>query len=83
MNLHAKQKQSYSCRKQTNGHQGARRAEGETERLELTYTRLCIKQAVFSLVSENLLCSIGNSTQIFHNAYMGKESKKEWMYIDV
>ena len=30
-----------------------------------------------------LLYSTGNSTQYFVTAYVGKESKQEWMYIHV
>ena len=40
-----------------------------------TYTLLCLKQ----ITNKDLLYSTGNSTQYFAMAYMGKESKKEWI----
>ena len=41
------------------------------------YTLLYIK----STTNKDLLYSTGNSTQYFAMAYMGKESKKEWVYV--
>ena len=43
------------------------------------YTVLYIKQ----ITNKDLLYSTGNSTQYSVMAYMGKESKKEWIYIYV
>ena len=43
------------------------------------YTLLCIKQ----ITNENLLYSTGNSTQYSVVTYMGKESKKEGIYVYV
>ena len=37
----------------------------------------CVKQ----IASGNLLYSTGNSPQYSVMAYMGKESKKEWIYV--
>ena len=35
------------------------------------------------ITNKNLLNSTGNSTQYSVMAYMGKESKKEWIYVYV
>ena len=43
------------------------------------YTLMCIKW----MTNKNLLYSTGNSTQYSVMAYMGKESKKEWIYLYV
>ena len=43
------------------------------------YTLLYIKQ----ITNKDLLYSTGNSTQYSVMAYMGKESKKEWIYVYV
>ena len=43
------------------------------------YTLLNIKQ----ITNKDLLYSTGNSTQYFVMTYMGKESKKEWIYVYV
>ena len=43
------------------------------------YTLLHIKQ----ITNKDLLYSTGNSTQYSVMAYMGKESKKEWIYVNV
>ena len=43
------------------------------------YTLLYIKQ----ITNKDLLYSTGNSTQYSAMAYMGKESKKEWIYVYV
>ena len=43
------------------------------------FTLLYIKQ----IANKNLLYSTGNSTQYSVMAYMGKESKKEWVYVFV
>ena len=47
--------------------------------LGLTYTLLFIKQ----ITNKNLPYSTGNSTQSSVMAYMGKESKKECLYVYV
>ena len=44
-----------------------------------TYTLLHIKQ----VTNKDLLYSTGNATQYSVMAYMGKESKKEWIYVYV
>ena len=44
-----------------------------------TYTLLYIKY----ITNKDLLYSTGNSTQYSVVAYMGKESKKEWIYVYV
>ena len=41
------------------------------------YTLLYIKK----ITNKDILYSTGNSTQYSIMAYMGKESKKEWIYI--
>ena len=41
------------------------------------YTLLYIKY----ITNKDLLCSTGNSTQYSVMTYMGKESKKEWIYV--
>ena len=43
------------------------------------YTLLYIKQ----ITNKDLLYSTGNSTQYSVMAYMGKDSKKEWIYVYV
>ena len=43
------------------------------------YTLLYIKQ----ISNKDLLYSTGNSTQYSVMTYMGKESKKEWIYVHV
>ena len=43
------------------------------------YTPLYIKQ----ITNKNLLYSTGNSTQYCVMTYMGKESKKEWLFVYV
>ena len=43
------------------------------------YTLLYIKY----ITNKNLLYSTGNSTQYSVLAYLGKESKKEWIYVYV
>ena len=79
MNLFTKQKQSHRYRKQTYGYQGGKRA-GINWEIEIDiYTLLYIKQ----IVNKNLVYSIRNSTQYSVMTYVGKESKKEWMYVYV
>ena len=41
------------------------------------YALLYIKQ----ITNKDLLYSTGNSTQYFVMTYMGKESKKQWIYV--
>ena len=43
------------------------------------YTLLFIKQ----ITNKDLLYNTGNPTQYSVISYMGKESKKEWMYVSV
>ena len=76
MNLFTKQKESHRCKKQTYyGYQGG---SGGGINWEIdTNTVLYIKQ----ITNKDLLCSIGNYIQYSIMTYMGKESKKEWMYV--
>ena len=78
MNLFTKQKQSHRCRKQTYDYQ----EKGGRINWEIgidIYTLLYIKQ----ITSKDLLYSTGNSSQHSVMTYMGKESKKEWIYVYV
>ena len=83
MNI-TKQKQTHRYREQTGGHQwGEGRGRGKGGGginweigIDL-YMLLYIKQ----ITNKNLLCSTGNSTQYSVMVYMGKESKKEWIYV--
>ena len=77
MNLFTKQKQSHRCGKQTYGYQG-KRAGGINWEIGIDiYTLLYIKQ----ITNKDILYSTGNSTQYSVMAYMGKESKKGWIYV--
>ena len=40
-------------------------------------------QYIKLITNKNVLCNTGNSTQYAVMAYMGKESKKEWIYVYV
>ena len=56
--------------------------KGGRDKLEIgidIYTLLYIKL----ITNKDLLYSTGNSTQYSVMAYMGKESKKEWIYVYV
>ena len=80
MNLFTKQKQNHRCRKQTYSYQGVR--GGARINWEIgtdIYTLLYIKQ----ITNKDLVYSTGKSTQYSVMAYMGKESKKEWIYVYV
>ena len=79
MNLFTKQKQSYRCRKQTYGYQGVRGGGINWETGIDIYTVLYRKY----ITNKDLLYSTGNSTQYCVMTYMGKESKKEWIYVYV
>ena len=79
MNLFTKRKQSNRCRKQTYGYQGIRAGGINWEIGTDMYILPYIKQ----ITNKNLLYSTGNSTQYSVMAYMGKESKKEWIYVYV
>ena len=79
MNLFTRQKQGHRCRKQTYGYQGGRGGGINWEIGIDIYTLLYIKQ----ITNKDLLYSTGNSTQYSVMAYMGKESKKEWIYVYV
>ena len=76
MNLFTKQKWSHRCRKQTYGYQGGKRGINWEIGIDI-YTLLYIKQ----ITNKDLLYSTGNSTQYSVMTYMGKESKKEWIYV--
>ena len=43
------------------------------------YTLLCIEY----MTNKNLLSSTGNPIQYSVMTYMGKESKKEWIYVSI
>ena len=79
MSLFTKQKQSHRCRKQIYGYQGQRWVvRGINWKIEIDiYTLLYIKQ----VTNKNLLYSTENSTPYSVVAYMGKESKNEWLYV--
>ena len=80
MNLFTKQKWSHRCRKQTYGYQGGKAGGGINWEIVIDiYTLLYIKQ----ITNKDLLYSTGNSTQYSVMTYMGKESKKEWIYVYV
>ena len=81
INLFTKQKWSHRCRKQTYGYQGGKGGgRGITWEIGIDiYTRLYIKQ----ITNKDLPYSTGNSTQYSVVTYMGKESKKEWIYVYV
>ena len=68
MNLSAKQKQSYRCRKQTYGYQGGWGGGINWEIGIDIYMLLYIKQ----VTNKNLLYSTGNSTQYSVNDLYGK-----------
>ena len=77
----ARQKQRQRCREQKYGHQGGKAGGGGMNQeigIDI-YTLLYIKQ----ITNKDLLYSTGNSTQYSVMAYMGKESKKEWIYVYV
>ena len=78
MNLSTKQKQSYRCRKQTYGYKGVGGGTNWEIGIDI-YTLLYIKQ----ITNKDLLYSTENSTQYSVMAYMGKESKEEWIYVYV
>ena len=80
MNLFAKQKQSHRCRKQTYGYQGGKGGGGMNCEIGIDiYTLVYMKQ----VTNENLLCNTGNSTQCSVVTQMGRESKKEWIYVQL
>ena len=80
MNLFTKQKQSHRCRKQTYGfHCGGREGRINWEAGIDVYTPLYIKY----ITNKDILYSTRNSTQYSVMAYMGKDSKKEWVYVYV
>ena len=76
MNLPTKQKQSHRCRKQTSlpGSKGERDKLGDWD--------WHIYTTIYKIGNnKDLLYSTGNSTQYSVMTYMGKESKKEWIYV--
>ena len=80
MNLFTKQKQTHKHRKQTYGYHVGKEGEGiNWENGTDIYTLLYVKQ----ITNKDLLYSKRNSTQYSVMTYMGKESKKEWMYVYV
>ena len=80
MNLFTKQEQTHTHRKQTYGYQREKVWGGINWEIGIDiYTLLYIKQ----ITNKDLLYSTGKSTQYSVMAYMGKESKKEWIYVYV
>ena len=79
MNLSTKQKYSYRCRKQTYGYQGLRGAGTNWEIGIDINTLLYMKQ----IPNKDILYSTENFTQYSAMAYMGKLSKKEWLFVYV
>ena len=77
MNLSTKQKQSHRCRTQSYSYQGETGGRINWETGIEIYTILYIKQ----IANKDLLYSTGNSTQYSVMTYMGKESKKDWIYV--
>ena len=73
INLFTKQKYSHRCRKQTHGYCGE---GGNILGLTKTHT-------IYKIDDKDLLYSTGNSIQYSVMAYIGKESKKEWIYVCV
>ena len=78
MNLFTKQKQSHRCRKQTYGYQWGKGWGGINWEIGIDIqTLLYIKE----ITNKDLLYSTGNSTQYSVMTFMGKETKKEWIYV--
>ena len=78
MNLFTKQKQSHRCKKQAYGYQGGKGGINWEIGIDI-YTLLYIKQ----ITNKDLMYSTGSSTQYSLMTYMGKGSKKEWIYVYV
>ena len=55
------------------------RGEGGSDKLE--NWDLHVHTTIYKITNKDLLYSSGNSTQYSVMAYMGKESKREWIYI--
>ena len=79
MKLYTKQKQSYRCRKQSYGYKGGRWGGINWEIGIDIHIILYIKY----ITNKDLLYSTGNSTRYSVMTYMGKDSKKEWIYVYV
>ena len=80
MNLLTKQKQSHRCKKQTYGYWGCQWGEGLIWEIGIDiYTLLQIKQ----VTNKDLLYSKRISTQYSVMTYMGKEAKKDFIYVYV
>ena len=78
MNLFTKQKQSHRCRKQFYGYWGKGGGINWEVGIDI-YTLLYMKE----ITKKCLLYNTGNSTQYSVMTYVGKESKKEWIYVYV
>ena len=65
--------------KQTYGYQWGKGGGINQEYGINRYTPIYIKQ----ITNKDLLYSTGNSTQYSVMAYMGKESKKEWIHVNI
>ena len=80
MNLSTKQKQTQRHRIQIYGYQVGKVGRGINQEFWINrYTVLYIKQ----INNKDLLQSTGNSTQYPVMTFMGKESKKEWVFVYV
>ena len=80
MNISTKQKQTHRHREQTCGCQGREGWGGKDWEVGISRCKLVyIKQ----ITTKDLLYSTGNSTQYSVMTYMGKESKKDWIYVYV
>ena len=79
MNLFTNQKLSHRCRKQNYGNQGWK-GEGINWEIGIDINIL-LYISIKQITNKDLLYSTGNSTQYSVMTYMGKESKKEWIYV--
>ena len=79
MKLSAEQKQSYRCGGLIYGCQGVRGREINWK----IETDVCILPYIRQMTNRDPLNSAGNCTQYSVMAYMGKESKKQWVYVCV
>ena len=80
MNSFIKQKQPHRLGKQTFRYQRGKVGGRDNQEFGInTYTLLHIKQ----IINRDLMQSAANSTQYSVVTYMGKESEKEWIYVDV
>ena len=79
MDLFTKQKLTHRSRNQTYGYQRGNVGGRMNWEIGIDIYTIYKKQ----ITNKNLLYSTGNSTQYSVMTYMGKESKKEWIYVYV